>query len=139
MKRQLLSLGVMVLLLVAGSAYAQTVNLTANVPFDFIVNGRSMPAGLYVIRTVGEATSAGIHLKNTSSDEQTLVLPHAAEAANPSSESKLVFHRYGSAYFLYQIWREGSTAGSELPKSSREAELARLYGSRSVLIAAKLQ
>ncbi len=55
MKKQILSLvGVLSLTLVAGSALAQN-RVEANVPFNFTVNRTNMPAGEYVISTVGSS------------------------------------------------------------------------------------
>ncbi|MGA2329118.1 MAG: hypothetical protein ABSH05_22875 [Bryobacteraceae bacterium] len=40
-------------------------------------------------------------------------------------QSTLVFNRYGSSYFLADIWWAGDAAGVELPKSKAEKELAK--------------
>ena len=53
--------------------------------------------------------------------------------------SKLVFHRYGSQYFLAQIWTAGYEQGKELPKSSRESEVAQDYPVQNVVLAATLR
>jgi hypothetical protein len=36
----------------------------------------------------------------------------------------LVFHRYGSQYFLAQVWSAGNSEGRELPRSRAEREVA---------------
>jgi hypothetical protein len=41
-----------------------------------------------------------------------------------SGSTKLVFHRYGDRYFLYQIWVAGEDRGRELPTTRVEKELA---------------
>lgn len=139
MKRQLLTMGVLVLLLVAGGAYAQTVGLKTNVPFDFVVNGKTMPAGEYSIRSVGMDSGAAMLLAKTTSNEKIIIVPHAVESGTPEVESRLVFHRYGDVYFLRQIWRQGDTSGREVAQSSRETELARAYTREGITIAAELK
>ena len=51
MKRQALSvISLLSLLLVAGLAIAQTSHVRANVPFNFTVGSKTLPAGTYDIR-----------------------------------------------------------------------------------------
>ena len=63
MKKQrfvLLGLG----LLVGMSAYAQTVNLKADVPFDFIIRGATLPAGEYTIQGLGDGPAIAVRGPN---------------------------------------------------------------------------
>jgi hypothetical protein len=43
----------------------------------------------------------------------------------PTESGRLVFHRYGDDYFLYEIWPAGATTGRELVQSHREKEVQR--------------
>ena len=53
MKRQAFSLvSLLSLLLVAGSAIAQTVHVRANIPFNFAVGSKTLPAGTYDVGTI---------------------------------------------------------------------------------------
>ena len=57
MKRQIVSLvSVLGLLLVAACANAQSVNVKANVPFDFMVGKSTLSAGEYSIQSISTAT-----------------------------------------------------------------------------------
>ncbi len=58
MKKQLCVLLGLGLLLVGASASAQTVNMKVNVPFNFIVNGATLPSGEYNIQGLGTAGNA---------------------------------------------------------------------------------
>jgi len=49
MKKQLFMLLGLGVLLATASAYAQTTNLKADVPFKFVVAGRTLPSGEYMI------------------------------------------------------------------------------------------
>jgi hypothetical protein len=138
MKNQLFALIGLGLLLATASAYAQTGVVKANVPFNFIVNKAELPAGEYTINAVGLSGSA---MSTQSLDNQIvkLVLPHACESPKTQETSKLVFHRYGSQYFLAQIWTAGNNRGQELPKSGRESEVAMDYPVQNVVVVAALR
>src|SRR6201997_2224217 len=57
MKRQAFSLvSLLNLLLVAGSAIAQTVHVRGNIPFNFAVGSKKFPAGMYDIRSIESGT-----------------------------------------------------------------------------------
>lgn len=134
MQRRILSLvGVLSLMLVAGSALAQN-TVVANVPFNFTVNRTNMPAGEYRLSTVGIGNLL-IQSKDTKSVK--LVAPNQAQLAAPSQTTKLVFHCYGGDQcFLYQIWVQGMSRGRELPKSSAENEIEARLRSRDVPVIA---
>src|SRR5438105_14096363 len=48
----------------------------------------------------------------------------AVEKIAAATSTRLVFHRYGNRYFLYQIWVEGENRGRELPRTRLEKEVA---------------
>jgi len=110
-------------LLLAAPALAQTASMKVNVPFDFIVNGKTLPAGEYKVD--GLSTSTGtIAIRNTETTAKLMTLTNGCESIEAADASKLVFHRYGGQYFLAQVWSAGSSEGRELPRSRAERELA---------------
>ena len=126
MKRQAFSLvSLLSLLLVAGSAIAQTVHVRGDIPFDFAVGNKTFPAGTYDIRTISSGDSETLRLQSRDGNASMMVNSNAAETLEPANKTKLVFNRYGKRYFLSQIWVKGETGGRQLPKSSREKEMAR--------------
>jgi len=135
MKKQILSVvGVLSLMIVAGSALAQN-RVQANVPFNFTVNRTTMPAGEYDISTVGSGNTLLIQSNDKKSVK--LVTPNRAETSSPSKTTKLVFHCYGKDQcFLYQIWVQGMNRGREFPKSSLENEIEAKLRSRDVPVIA---
>ena len=144
MKRQAFSLvSLLTLLLVAGSAFAQTVHVRGNIPFNFAVGNKTFPAGTYDIRTISSGDSKTLRLRSQDNNASVMVNSNAAETLKPASKSKLVFNHYGKRYFLSQIWVKGETHGRQLPKSSREKEMARDVAqdltNRPVEIVASLQ
>ena len=125
MRRQIVSLvGVFGLLLVAACANAQSLNVKANVPFDFVVDKDTLPAGDYSIRSINDATGGRTLVIQNGTRSLKLVNPNIADSLKPAKTSHLLFHRYGDEYFLAQIWVQGEKVGRQFKMSRREAEIA---------------
>ncbi|SRR5258708_27589110 len=110
-----------------GDSVAQTIRMKAAVPFEFIVNGSTLPAGQYTIQSFGTADGRTLLVRNTDADQKATINGIGMESLNAVKETKLVFHRYGNRYFLAQVWIAGSQGGQEFPRSHRESELAKDY------------
>ena len=124
MKKLALSLvGVLSLLLAAGSALAQSA-IRADVPFSFTVNGTTMPAGPYTVSKMPNAINT-LLIQSDNGKEAKLVIPHRVESLTAADRTRLVFHCYSGRdhCFLHQIWVGGNGSGQELPKSSLEKEV----------------
>ncbi len=125
MKRQAVSLvSLLSLLLVTGSAIAQTSNLRANVPFNFTAGEKTLSAGAYTIGAISGAPQI-LLLQAQDGATRMMVASNAAENHKPANKTKLVFNRYRDQYFLAEIWEEGAARGRQLQKSNREKELAK--------------
>jgi len=137
MKKQLFALLGLGLLLATVSAYAQTTNVKANIPFNFVVNGKTLPSGEYTIRTVGGINHA---LSISGPDRKTsMFLANSCASLKGSEKTKLIFSRHGDRYFLSQIWEAGNAAGYELPKSRWEVEMAQDDTVARVVVLAELR
>lgn len=139
MKQQVLRfLGVLGLLLVAGSAFAQNIIVRADVPFSFNVNKDTLPAGQYEIRTISPSGSHVLLINNREAKTGETFLTHAVSASQAQAgKGKLVFKRYGDRYFLSQIWLADTDTGRELPISPRERELALGHAPAKAVVMAK--
>lgn len=122
MKKQLFPLLAM-LLLATGLSNAQLDRqaVKANIPFDFITGNTTLPAGEYRVSAISELGTLSVI---GGASDHTLVNSHAVLANAASTSTKLIFHRYGDQYFLYQIWVQGENRGRELPQTRLERELA---------------
>ena len=140
MKRQIVSLaGVLGLLLVAACANAQSLKVTANVPFDFVVDKTTLPSGAYSIDEITHG-SAALAIRNREAGVSKMQLADHANSLNASPDTRLVFHRYGERYFLSQIWVAGERSGREFPISKREAEMAKnSQPAENVIVLAELR
>jgi hypothetical protein len=63
-------------------------------------------------------------LRSSDGRSNAMILATPAESRETSPEAKLVFHRYGGEYFLWQAWDFGSTVGRQIPLSAHEREMA---------------
>ena len=138
MKKQALTfVGVLSLLLMAGSAFAQQ-KVQSDVPFSFTINKTVLPAGAYTISPIG---SAGVLvLQGDDNKTVNMIAPHAVQSLNPAERTKLVFHCYGREHcFLYEVWVQGETRGRQLPPSPVENELAARLRSEKVAIVASVR
>jgi hypothetical protein len=105
--------------LLAAASMGQTRpgDMVVDVPFAFVVNGQTLPAGHYVVAAGDD------HIRISTPRAGLYVLTHGASRTD-SSGSKLVFHRYGDTYFLSAVWVAGHRSGRELARSRAERELA---------------
>jgi hypothetical protein len=124
MKRKALSILSLLSLFLMGSALAQTVKVHADIPFNFSVGSKTLPAGEYEIKSIGGNTRT-LLIRASSGEASMIVNSNSAIMINGAEKTKVVFNRYGSQYFLTALWTQGSTDGFQLVKSSREKELAR--------------
>ena len=111
-------------ILAAAPAYAQSADKTVvKIPFSFIAGKKTLPAGEY---TVKRALSSRVTLIRNAEGrrEYTTVLTMPVPPETMGLTAKLVFHRYGGQYFLYQVWTPDSERGGQLSASRAELALA---------------
>ena len=129
MKKNILKSFTMLTLLVAValagavvSANAQSTSIKANIPFEFVVGDKTLPAGAYSVTTANAAFDA-LRIQSTDGKNSAVRLSVQTEQKN-RSRSRMVFHRYGHNYFLAEVWN-GETAGRQLAKSKQERAIER--------------
>ena len=121
-------LAVMVIIAASASAQAQSLSyrLTANIPFEFSVAGKKLPAGKYWVNRAQQSSGdTVVQISSTDGHSNVIRFTIPVLAVNPVKDGTLVFHRYGEEYFLSQIWPASGLTGRELPKSRAERELER--------------
>lgn len=108
--------------LIAVAQLGQTQQIAAQVPFKFTVGDIVVPAGDVRLQLADEK---GWVLTVSNRDTQlsifALALPSAAKKAAP--DSVMVFHKYGSQYFLASMGIADSPAVYEFRPSKLENEL----------------
>jgi hypothetical protein len=118
----------------AGNLSAQDHMVKANIPFDFTVSGKVLPAGTY---TISSLSPSAIQVRNANG--------HVAELSIVRDDDKrsttpvLVFNRYGNQYFLHEILA-ANALNVAVPRSKREQrrlQEATLRESNQTLVALK--
>jgi len=105
-----------------GLAQNSSGHLVADIPFDFRSGSEMMPAGRYDIQQLSDHV---LIVRGVNQNRSQFLVAINAETLKPSARGKLIFHRYGSRYFLYQIWSPNQSTGLELLKSHAEKETLR--------------
>jgi len=99
-----------------------TYGVRANVPFEFNVGDKTLPAGKIRVREM-TTNSGALAISNLDKGQHAIRIAHAVNP-NKADQAKLVFRRYGNRYFLAQVWIPGYD-GLELNKSKSERALER--------------
>ncbi len=121
-------LAVMMIVAAGVSAKAQSLDykITANIPFDFSVADKKLPAGKYWISRAQQSQGDTIvQIRSTKGNANVLRLTIPVNTLYPTPSASLVFNRYGNEYFLSQVWPKGGSIGRGLTKSHNERELER--------------
>ena len=111
--------------LAATSAYAQSADrISMKIPFNFIAGEKTLPAGEYIVRST---FSSRVTLIRTANGRRvhTTILTMPVPPENTPFTAKLVFHRYGSQYFLHQVWTPSSERGGQLSQSQAERAISK--------------
>jgi hypothetical protein len=128
------------LMMLSGLMAAQSLmssKVVAQVPFEYVVNNKIMPAGESVIKASG-MDSQILAVSNFDAKRAALVQSGRTESKDASEKSVLVFKRYGELYFLSSIRIAGSNWTYTLPESKAEMELSsqNVTSDQTVLLAA---
>jgi hypothetical protein len=137
MKKELLKGFTMLMLVMAlalatavASANAQSANrIAADIPFDFSVGYKIMPAGGYTVKPV--SASNALMIQTADGTMAAVRLSDETERAKNIPHARLVFHRYGERYFLAEVWNGFDKTGRQLLKSQEESSLERELASIS--------
>lgn len=125
MKTKAFALLLIMVGLAVGVASAQsTAPLTFRTPFAFVVGDQLLPAGEYTMRVV---SVTGVLAFRSSADGNVNVFVNSipVEKATAESRYKLVFHRYGSHYYVSEIWTPGYRRGRTIMQHPSELKLAK--------------
>jgi hypothetical protein len=116
---------VVTLVVLSGMAAAQLIGsskVVAQVPFEFMVANKIVPAGECVVQAF--TMDGNILVIRNAEAKVGLVSPSSqTEGKQDASQYALVFNHYGDRYFLSGIKLQGSKITYRLPESRVEAEL----------------
>ena len=101
------------------------VKLNANVPFDFVVGDKTLAAGEYSVRQISTNSNEALAIRSSDGNHKAIRLTNAVSSNSPGKRASLTFRRYGSTYYLAQVWLPGSAEGREMLKSKAERTIER--------------
>ena len=104
---------------------AQTFRVTASVPFEFMVAGRSMPAGDYTVQRMGSSGTGAVQVSSDNASVVLLAMNGSASRKEQTGQALLIFHRYGDRYFLSRIVDGYRDTGVEILTTRTEKELSK--------------
>lgn len=133
MKRMALVI-VALLILVTSSSAQMGSFINASVPFPFHVGNNHVPAGDYRITYYGN--NGILVVANPAAQEVLAVQGYLARHNDSGPTPKLVFHRYGSNYFLIGV-RMPARKFHALPQSSSEREFLTKAAPEEVTLVAR--
>ena len=121
-----LLLPVFALTIFAGKASAQIDgDLDADIPFQFHVGTRELPAGKYRIHVLDEASHRIMEITSADGSASALFQVEESDVNSAPTQSALIFNKYGDNYFLSKLYDEGNPSGSELIESRYEKQLSK--------------
>lgn len=129
MKKKLYStfamLSIMVMLAVVTVQAQSRGKLEVNIPFEFQIGNQTLPAGEYSVKRL---TQNSILVQSADGQESVIAqTPGTVQAKSnrTAAQEKLVFHKYGSQYFLSQVWMVRGSEGRALNQTDAERQAAK--------------
>ena len=106
MRKQLIGvLAIMVLLgLMSGAVFAHAAKVIVNIPFSFMLDGKSYPAGRYEI----SEESSQLRIRNLENNESTFARVLTRMSQSTGGETQIVFDKAGDQSYLAEVHIAGS-------------------------------
>ena len=123
---------VIFLLGLAAAAKAQSVTgIVVTMPFEFVVSGKTLPAGPYSAIRVSDARFGGFRLTNRDNGTSVYVLPIEVESAS-EDRPHVTLRQVGEQHFLSVIQTEDEAYNIPISRSVILQAAAKSHGTVSV-------
>jgi hypothetical protein len=105
--------------------------IVVTLPFEFVVSGKTLPAGTYTVSSFSDDKNDGVILSNRESGKSVFV--HPFEIENTSADKPQVsFERVGELHFLSRIQTSHGVYNIAVSRSEILEAAARPHGNGSV-------
>ena len=104
-------------------AFAQERQTLVNIPFNFTVGDKALPAGEYLIRRNRKDADTVWAIQHKDSGKTALFQTRQVHSAETQGAAKFVFRKYDDLYFLSEFWTAGTNTGREIQVTDRERSL----------------
>jgi hypothetical protein len=118
------------------TARAQEIDkINANVPFDFVAGGKTLPAGTYTVSRVSPEANPNLVIR--SNDDSVFVIPmfvdrDAASVNGGSADhAGLSFEHVGDKYFLSKVQTPGGVYALRTPRPMTQVAQTKDHGTGS--------
>ncbi|MDQ6704335.1 MAG: hypothetical protein M3Z85_00065 [Acidobacteriota bacterium] len=116
------------------TASAQPQNqVTASVPFDFKAGGVNFAASDY---TITEESNGMLLIRDHATQNSAFVIAYKGGNGRTEQQTKVLFHQYGTQYFLEGVARAGDSYTASVVPSKDERQIRRASGAPGVLMLA---
>lgn len=106
----------------AAAQFKSSDKIVAQVPFEFVVANKPVPAGEWTVRAA-TADAKLVTIRDGDAKMSLLANLSPVETRKAAGAPALVFHKYGDRYFLYGMKIEGTDILYRMPVNKAEAEL----------------
>jgi len=107
------------------SAQLPGTNMSAQIPFAFVVGDQTLPAGTYEVRRLGDNPYL-LRIQNVDDLRHVAIFyTGLLDEGDSIRQSALVFHGYGDIYFLAEIRSRYEGIARELQPSKEERRMER--------------
>ena len=90
--------------------------MRARVPFEFVVAGKTLPAGEYRIVAVPHRVA----IQDSNGRKLAVILSNETSTGSASKQGKLIFHCYSQQCFLSEVWSADYEHGQLVHTPSEE-------------------
>jgi hypothetical protein len=99
-----------------------------NMPFEFVVGAKTLPAGTYTVRNSSDDRSGTLVISSQDLGTAMFVLPYVSESA-VTSRTELSFDQVGGHYFLSTVQTEETVYRIHVPHLNVSETAAKSSGS----------
>lgn len=101
-------------LTIANAQVAPQSQIKTDIPFSFVIKGKTYPAGTYSFGRLNTSSDASQIVMRGPKGEPIILDTIPTISADVPSETHLVFEKVAGQYLLSQIWGKGDVEGSSL-------------------------
>jgi hypothetical protein len=104
------------------AAQAQTVGrrMIANIPFQFNVGDKTMPAGEYTVTQINPSSDRAVLQLRSKDGSSAAMIQMNSVIGKAGERARLVFNCYGNQHYFAQAWTSAEASGLEALKSKTE-------------------
>jgi hypothetical protein len=114
-----------------------TGNMEAEVPFQFHVGSKTLPAGSYMIHQLEDSDLTVMQISSADGKMSALFNVQAAQAKTVPEKTELIFNKYGDRYFLSELFEDGNVDGSKVVTSRDEKTASKESSAEVARVAAQ--